>query len=217
MADQERSDPLAEVINLLAAPIASGIRSYEQFRRGIDEMFRTIENLNTTMENLNEAASRLNRLMADVEEPIRTMIPQLTRTVKAADEMLDVISGPAMRVAPNIVRISDTLGSPAFTRLPDQLTEFLNVMGDMSRRIGPLTQFAESAGSLFGLRMPNVAATKPPVPAPAPEPAPPTKRSAAKQSPAKKSAADKSAANKSAAKQSTAKKTTARKRPAASG
>ena len=155
MADQERSDPFAEVINLLAAPIASGIRSYEQFRRGIDEMFRTIDNLNTTMENLNEAASRLNRLMADVEEPIRTMIPQLSRTVKAADEMIEVVSGPAMRVAPNLVRISDTLGSPAFTRLPDQLTEFLNVMGEMSRRMGPLTQFAESAGSLFGLRMPS--------------------------------------------------------------
>ncbi len=211
MADQERTDPFAEVINLLAAPIASGIRSYEQFRRGIEEMFRTIDNLNTTMENLNEAASRLNRLMADVEEPIRTMIPQLSRTVKAADEMIEVVSGPAMKVAPSLVRISDTLGSPAFTRLPDQLTEFLNVMGEMSRRMGPLTQFAESAGSLFGLRMPVAAPAKPP----APEPPPPAHAPAPTPPPAKKAAAKKYAAKKSAAKKSVAKKATAKKTAAA--
>ena len=203
MADQERSDPFAEVINLLAAPIASGIRSYEQFRRGIDEMFRTIDNLNTTMENLNEAASRLNRLMADVEEPIRTMVPQISRTVKAADDVLEAISGPAMSAAPNLVRISEAFGSPAFTRLPDQLTEFLNVMGEMSRRMGPLTQFAESAGSLFGIRMP--AGTKPVAATPAPEPARAASMSSA---PRKKASAKKTAP---------ARKTTAKKRAGSTG
>ena len=68
--DDERSDPLAEVINLLAAPIASGLRSVEQMKRGVDEMWRAVENLNRTMETLNDTAERVNALLAEVEEPI---------------------------------------------------------------------------------------------------------------------------------------------------
>ncbi len=153
-ADQQppRSDPLADVITLLAAPIASGIRTFEQFRRGVDELFRAVDNVNTTMENLNEAASRMNRLLADVEEPVRAMVPQLTRTVHAADEVLQHVQGPVARVAPNIGRIADTLTSPAFVGLPNQIEEFVSLLGDVTKRLGPLTQFAESAGGLFGIR-----------------------------------------------------------------
>lgn len=154
--DQQRSDPLGDVINLIAAPIAGGIRQFEQLRRGVDELFRAVENVNATMANLNEAASRLNRLMSDVEEPIRSMIPQITRTVKAADEIVDLLGGPARRVAPNLERITDTLGSPAFTSLPHQLNEALGAMGELSRRLTPLTQLAESAGGLLGLRIPGL-------------------------------------------------------------
>ena len=63
----------------------------------------------------------MNRFMADVEEPVRTILPQLTRTVQAADELMAVVGGPARRIAPNLVQIVDTLGSPAFTTLPTQL------------------------------------------------------------------------------------------------
>ena len=149
-------DPLGDVINLFAAPIAGGIRSVEQFRRGVDELFRTIDNLNTTLETINEAAARVNRFMADVEEPVRAILPQLTRTVQAADELMEVVGGPARRIAPNLVQIVDTLGSPAFTTLPNQLSEFMKVMGDVSRRLGPLAQFAESAGGMFGFRLPGI-------------------------------------------------------------
>ena len=41
------------------------------------------------MENLNETAARVNRLLNDFEEPIRAMLPQLTRTVKMADEHVE--------------------------------------------------------------------------------------------------------------------------------
>ncbi len=86
--DQQRHDPLGDVINLFAAPIAGGIRSVEQFRRGVDELFRTIDNLNNTLETINEAAARVNRFMSDIEEPVRAILPQLTRTVQAADELM---------------------------------------------------------------------------------------------------------------------------------
>ena len=61
MSEETRSDPLADVINMLAAPIAGGIRSFEQFRRGVEELFRAVDNVNRTMENLNEAATAHQR------------------------------------------------------------------------------------------------------------------------------------------------------------
>ncbi|MCU0261174.1 MAG: hypothetical protein MUE78_09165 [Ilumatobacteraceae bacterium] len=178
----QRTDPLGDVINLVAAPLASAMRTVEQYRRGVDEMFRAIDNLNTTLENLNEAAGRLNRLMGDVEEPIRLMIPQLTRTVKAADEMMTAISGPATRVAPSVERIAETLSSPAFTALPHRLEEFVGAFAEMSRRLTPLAQLAESAGGMFGVRLPGFA-PRPPEPAAPPEPVvtlTPVKRTAKK-------------------------------------
>lgn len=103
MAD-ERHDPLGDVINLLAAPLASTIRTFEQYRRGVDELFRAVENLNTTMENLNETAERVNRLLSDIEEPVRAMAV-----------------------------------------VPQRVDELVGILGEMSRRLGPLASFAESA------------------------------------------------------------------------
>ncbi|MGA1554512.1 MAG: hypothetical protein ACO4AY_00640, partial [Ilumatobacteraceae bacterium] len=131
MNDDGRSDGLADLINLLAAPIASGWRAADQMKRGFDELFRAIENLNRTMENLNEAAERVNRLLADVEEPIRAMIPQLTRTIRVADEITQRVEAPLRASGPNLERL---LGN-----------------------LGPLANLAESAGSIFGgFRIPGM-------------------------------------------------------------
>lgn len=234
--DPPRGDGFSEVINLLAAPLASGLRSYEQFRRGIDELFRTVENLNTTMENLNETATRVNALLADVEQPIRAMVPRMTRTVEAADEFMDAVVGPATRAAPNLVRLVDTLSAPSFTALPERVDEFLGVMSEVSRRLGPVAQLAESAGGMFGLRLPGTSrpAADPPRPtspaaatparspvntdlgntAPAEQPPAekaPAKKAPAKKSPARKTPARKAPGKKAAGKRSTAKKTAARR------
>lgn len=208
MGDQDtaRSDPLGDVITMLAAPLASGFRSYEQFRRGVDELFRAIDNLNRTLENLNETTARVNRLLADVEEPIRAIIPQVTRTVRTADELLDAVGGPAMRAAPNLARVAETLASPTFVALPNRLDEFMTVMGEMSRRLAPLTQFAESAGGLFGLRLPG--SPRPSSEATAPDPASsspaPAATSGAPRAPVKRPAAKKPAATRTRAKQAAA-------------
>ena len=167
MSEETRSDPLADVINMLAAPIAGGIRSFEQFRRGVEELFRAVDNVNRTMENLNEAATRINALLAEIEEPVRAIMPQVTRTVKAADEITTLMEGPVRATAPRIERIVETLGSPGFTTLPTQI-------GELMQRLGPLAQLAENAGGLFGaFRMPGMpkpgATTAPTQAAPAPE------------------------------------------------
>jgi hypothetical protein len=231
---QERNDPLADLFTLFAAPLSGTVRSLEQFRKGVDEFLKGVENFNRAMANLNETSERINTLLADVEEPIRAAIPQVTRTVKAADEMMQVVSGPAMAVAPGLNRLAETLSTPAFDQLPHQLGQFADVLGEVSRRLGPLTQLAESAGGIFGgFRVPGTRTshpTAPPDPEPAhrsivatihtpapPEPSPARepaarKQPAAKRSPAKKSPAKKSPAKKSPAKKTGAKRTTAKQR-----
>jgi hypothetical protein len=187
------------------------------------------------MANLNETTERINSLLADVEEPIRAAIPQVTRTVKAADEMMQVVSGPAMAVAPGLHRLAETLSNPAFDQLPHQLGQFSELLGDVSKRLAPLTQLAESAGGLFGgFRVPGTRAPQPvarPTPEPSgrsivatvhtastPEPtrgmSPAAKPPATRRPAAKRTATQRSAAKKSSAKKSSARKSPAKKSPA---
>jgi ABC-type transporter Mla subunit MlaD len=210
----DRSDPLADLFTLFASPLSGTVRSIEQFRKGVDEFLKGVENFNRAMENLNETTERVNSLLVEIEQPIRAAIPQVTRTVKAADEMMQVVSGPAMAVAPGLNRLAETLATPAFAQLPNQIGAFSDVLDEVSRRLAPLTQLAESAGGLFGgFRIPG---SRPPVSAPVPttttepEAAAPT----AAPAPAKRAPATKRTAKKSTAKKSTAKKSTAKKGPA---
>ena len=77
-------------------------------------------------------------------------MPQVTRTVKAADEITTLMEGPVRATAPRIERIVETLGSPGFMTLPTQI-------GELMQRLGPLAQLAENAGGLFGaFRMPGM-------------------------------------------------------------
>ncbi len=208
--DFGRSDAFADVLNLLAAPLAGGLRTVEQVKRGSDELMKSIENLNRTMENLNEAATRINNLLGDIEGPIRAMMPQITRSVKAADEMSRLLEAPVRAVAPNIERMVEALSSPGFATLPNQLGDFMGAVGEMSKRLAPLTSLAENAGGLFGgFRLPGTGSSRPSAPDPTP-PAPTKARPAPK-----KSAAKKTTAKKTTAKKSTAKKTTAKKKSSA--
>jgi hypothetical protein len=212
MADA-RPDPLADLFTLFATPLSGTVRSIEQFRKGVDEFLKGVENFNRTMENLNETTERINALLMDVEQPIRAAIPQVTRTVKAADEMMQVVSGPAMAVAPGLNRLAETLSTPAFAQLPSQIGAFSDVLAEVSKRLGPLTQLAESAGGLFGgFRMPGVRPSTVASPAPEPE-RQPAIRMTTKRAPTKKSA-DRPPAKKAPSRKVPPKKAAAKKRPA---
>ncbi|MEM9513833.1 MAG: hypothetical protein AAGA42_03160 [Actinomycetota bacterium] len=209
-------DPLSDVFNVLAAPLAGTIRSVEQFRSGVDEFLRGVENFNRTMENLNDTAERINVLLGEVEEPLRAAIPQVTRTVKTADEVMQVVSGPAIAVAPGLTQLAEALSNPAINQLPNQLAQFSDVLNELTKRLGPLSQIAGTAGGLFGgLRFPGVPGRPEPTPAepdgdddePGDDPAIEVRRAAT--TARKKSATKKPAAKKkSAAKKKAAAKTT---------
>lgn len=154
MTETGRSDPFADVISLVAGPISAVIRSFDQLRKGADELMRGLENFNTTMTSLNETAQRINSLLNDFEEPVRAMLPQVRRTIDAAESMSTRLSGPIDEVIPGLNRLAETLNSPVLQTMPADLGEFMNVINDLSRRLGPLGQFAEQAGKMFGLRPP---------------------------------------------------------------
>jgi hypothetical protein len=172
-------DLLGDLFTLvgLPNPLTAVVTTFEQMRRGSEDFLVAVETFTRTMENVNATAERLNRLLDDVEGPIRA-------------------------VAPAMSRLADTLSSPTMTALPTDLSEVVRLMGDLARRLAPLTQLAESAGSMFGLRglLPGSARHEP-APAPPPTaPAPASKRAAAKKTPAKKMPATKTPAKKTPAK-----------------
>jgi ABC-type transporter Mla subunit MlaD len=179
-----RTDPFADVISLVAGPIAAVIRSFDQLRKGADELMRGLENFNTTMTSLNETAERVNRLLNDLEEPVRAMLPQVRRTVDAAERISTGLSGPVDDVIPGLQRLADTLDSPVLRSMPTDLGQFMTVINDLSQRLGPLSQFAEQAGKMFGLRLPPRPEPAPPPPVEAPAPQPVKKRAPAKKKPA---------------------------------
>ena len=201
-------------------------KTVEQMKRGASDLVAAAELMRSTLENLNSVATRMNRMLDDIEEPVRAAVPQITRAVKLANGIVDQMVDPIERVAPGLNRLADTLSSQSLTNMPKQLGEFLDGLADLSRRLAPLSQLAESAGGFFGMRglaalsgatephaVANVVARPPPPPT---SPPPPVTRTAVTASsttraPATKRAAKRTATKKTAAKKATAKKTTARK------
>ncbi len=197
MAD---SDPLSQMFSLFAAPLSATVQSFEQFRNGVDQFQRGVENFNRTMENLNETAERINTLLAEVEEPLRAAVPQVTRTVKAADEMMNIVAGPAIAVAPGLQMLAETLNNPAMRQMPSQIAQMNEVLAEVTTRLAPLGQMAESASGLFGgFKLPGFGVPAQPKPAAAvasdPDPEK-IKKTAARKRAAKKTPARKSAASK---------------------
>lgn len=186
-----------------ANPFGAISKSISQFQRGVSDFLSAVENFNKTMQQLHGVAVRINDLLDTVEEPVRAFVPQIARTIKAADAMVDQLSGPIERVAPGLSKLADVLATPTLTSLPAELSELMKVLADLAHRLQPLGQIAESAGSLFGLRAlalragaTETAPSAPPPPAAAP----------AKPSPAKKPTAKKTSAKKAAPKKATPKR-----------
>ena len=221
---------LGDLLSLFggANPLAGFTKTIGQLQTGVAQFQQTIDTLNSTMLELNGVAKRVNSLLDTVEEPIKAFVPQVTRTIKAADSLVDQLTGPVEKVAPSLNRLADTLATPALAALPANLTEFVTLLNDLARRLQPLGQIAESAGSLFGLRplagLRPAARTSPAPPPPsvvstpqrlAPVKKAPVKKAPAKKAPVKKAAAKNTPVKKSAASKALTKKTAAPKKDAA--
>ena len=82
-------------------PLAGICKSVAQFQRGVTQFLDSVERFNDTMEQLNLVARRVNSLLDTVEEPMMALVPQITRTIKTADMLVEQLSGPVERFAPD--------------------------------------------------------------------------------------------------------------------
>ena len=90
MADNS-TPGLADLMGLFgnSNPLSSISKSIAQFQRGVTQFLDSVEKFNETMEELNGVARRVNSLLDTVEEPIKAFVPQITRTIKTADALVD--------------------------------------------------------------------------------------------------------------------------------
>jgi uncharacterized protein YukE len=180
---------LGDLLALLGSsnPLAGIGKTIQQLHTGAGQFLESIERFNATMDQMNQVARRVNSLLDTIEEPVKAFVPQMTRTIRTADALMDQLDA-----------------------VPRDLANFVDLLGDLARRLQPLGQLAESAGSMFGLRplaALRAGGGRPAPPPPSPPPPPPSRRPPAKKSTAKQTAPKKTAPKKTAPKKTAPKKT----------
>jgi len=145
---------LSDLLSLFGSnnPLAAMSRSAEQFRTAVTSFVEVVQSFRQTMDNLNAVALRMNRMLDDIEEPMRTVMPQITKSAETASRMLATMREPVERVAPALTQLADTLSNPLMTDLPRRMTETMDVLASIPRALGPLGQVADLAGGFFGSR-----------------------------------------------------------------
>lgn len=145
---------LSDLLSLFGSnnPLAALSRSAEQFRTAVTGFVEVVQTFRQTMDNLNAVAQRMNRMLDDIEEPIHTVMPQITRSAETASRMLATMREPVERVAPALTQLAEALNNPLVTDLPRRMTETMDVLSSIPHALGPLGQVADLAGGFFGGR-----------------------------------------------------------------
>lgn len=93
-ASQSPNQSVDDLFSLLGSlnPLANGVKALEQTKRTIDALIASLELFAQSMDNLNQVATRVNRLLDDVEEPLRKLMPQMATALGAAAKLGEVAS-----------------------------------------------------------------------------------------------------------------------------
>jgi ABC-type transporter Mla subunit MlaD len=129
---------VADLLSLLggASPLIAVGRVVETVTQVAGEIVKLIATLNDTMNELNRVAHRVNDLLDEIEGPIKEIVPTVQATVKQARGTLKKVDGVIGQVG----------------TLPADVTKAVSTLGDLAGRLAPLTQFAEMAGGMFGMK-----------------------------------------------------------------
>ncbi|MEI8240389.1 MAG: hypothetical protein WCI22_13330 [Actinomycetota bacterium] len=123
MADSSSSTSsgpgLGDLLGLLGGsnPLSGISKTIAQFQKGVSQFLESVEKFNDTMDQLNGVATRLNGMLDTVEAPVKAFVPQLTRTIRAADSLVEQLSGPVEKIGPTLTRFAETLSSPVLMSL----------------------------------------------------------------------------------------------------
>lgn len=129
---------MSDLLSLLggASPLLAAGRVLESVVGMSTEFVHTISTFNDTMQEMNRMVHRLNSLLDDVEGPVRQAVP-----------LVEISLSQAKGTMKKIDSVVNQIGS-----LPSDVAKAVSTLGDLASRLGPLAQFAESAGGLFGIK-----------------------------------------------------------------
>jgi ABC-type transporter Mla subunit MlaD len=100
------------------------------------DIVQSISTFNDTLSELNKVAHRVNALLDEIEGPVAEIVPLVQSSVKQAKLTLKKVDG-----------VIDQVGT-----LPADISQAVATLGDLAGRLGPLAQFAEVAGGMFGMK-----------------------------------------------------------------
>lgn len=91
-ASHSTSQPLDDLFALITSfnPLTNGAKALEQGKRTIDALIASLELFVQSMDNVNQVATRVNRLLDEVEEPLRKLMPQVSTALSATAKLGEV-------------------------------------------------------------------------------------------------------------------------------
>ena len=119
-----------------ASPVLAIGRMVETVMQVTGDIVQSIGTFNDTMTELNKVARRVNALLDEIEGPVAEIVPLVQASAKQAKSTLKKVDG-----------VINQIGT-----LPADVTKAVSTLGDLAGRLGPLAQFAEVAGGMFGMK-----------------------------------------------------------------
>ena len=119
-----------------ASPVMAIGRMVETVMHVTGDIVQSIGTFNDTMSELNKVAHRVNALLDEIEGPVAEIVPLVQASAKQAKSTLKKVDG-----------VINQIGT-----LPADVSKAVSTLGDLAGRLGPLAQFAEVAGGMFGTK-----------------------------------------------------------------
>jgi methyl-accepting chemotaxis protein len=129
---------LVDLLSLIGGvnPLASVGKILETVVSMSSEMIQSVSMFNDTMLEMNRMVHRVNSLLDEFEGTVRQVVP-----------LLEVSLNQAKGTMKKVDAVIGQIGS-----LPSDVAKAVSTLGDLASRLGPLAQFAETAGGLFGIK-----------------------------------------------------------------
>lgn len=137
-AKQSSGFPLADLLSMLGGvnPLVAAGKILDTVVTMSAEMIQSVSTFNDTMLEMNRMVHRVNSLLDEVEGPIRAAVP-----------LMEVSLNQAKGTLKRVDSVINQIGS-----LPSDVAKAVSTLGELASRLGPLAQFAETAGGLFGIK-----------------------------------------------------------------
>ena len=117
-------------------PVMAIGRMVETVMQVTGDIVQSIGTFNDTLTEINKVARRVNALLDEIEGPVAEIVPLVQSSAKQAKSTLKKVDG-----------VINQIGT-----LPADVTKAVSTLGDLAGRLGPLAQFAEVAGGMFGMK-----------------------------------------------------------------